>query len=422
MKKIIVFIMFLISSYTFSYNFPMKDPYTATIIGSSTLMTPNVSEKVPTKVYDIKIKEKVPEIFWYAENFKFSLTAQKEEAPLIFVLAGTGSDYKSIRMQYMERILYDAGFSVISISSPMSAQFLISASKEAAPGLLMNDNKDTYEAMKLAYEKIKDKVKVSEFYLMGYSLGATNSAVVSYIDESEKYFNFKRVFMLNPAVDLYASSKKLDAYLDEYTGGDPLKIESLIENVLNRMKNNMKNEYSSIDSETIYKMVSSDFLTEKEKKAFIGLAFRITSVDLNFISDVMTKSYVYTNENEKLDKYSSLFKNFKRVNFANFENYVDRIGLPYYSKIDSSFSMKNLAKEANLRIVDDYIRNSSKIVAVTNADELILSNEDLSYLKDTFKDRIIIYPIGGHCGNMFYYENVAVMINYLKNGVLQNEK
>lgn len=71
MKKIIVFIIFLISSYTFSYNFPMKDPYTATIIGSSTLMTPNVSEKVPTKVYDIKIKEKVPEIFWYAVILNF---------------------------------------------------------------------------------------------------------------------------------------------------------------------------------------------------------------------------------------------------------------------------------------------------------------------------------------------------------------
>lgn len=416
MKKIIVFIMFLISSYTFSYKFPMKDPYTATIIGSSMLMTPNVSEKVPTKVYDVKIKDNVPEIFWYAKNFEFSLTAQKEEAPLIFVLAGTGSDYKSIRMQYMERILYDAGFSVISISSPMSAQFLISASKEGVPGLLIKDNKDTYEAMKLAYEKVKDEIKVSDFYLMGYSLGGTNSAVVSYIDENEKYFNFKRVFMVNPAVDLYASSKKLDSYLNEYTGGDSLKIEALIENVLNRMKNNMKNEYSSINSETIYKMVGSDFLTEKEKKAFIGLAFRITSVDLNFISDVMTKSYVYTNENEKLDKYSSLFKNFKRVNFASFENYVDRIGFPYYNKMNPNFSMEDLAKEANLRIVDEYIRTSPKIFAVTNADELILSTEDLDYLKDAFKDRIIVYPVGGHCGNMFYYENVAVMLNYLKNG------
>lgn len=422
MKKILILIMLLMTSYSFSYNFPMKDPYTATIIGSSTMMTPGVSEEVPTKIYEIKVKENIPEIFWYAKNFKFSLTAQKEEAPLIFVLAGTGSDYKSIRMQYLERILYDAGFSVISISSPMSAQFLISASKDSVPGLLMQDNKDTYEVMKLAFEKIKNKVKVSDFYLMGYSLGATNSAVLSYIDESEKYFDFKRVFMINPAVDLYTSSKALDKYLDDYTGGDSSKIEALIQNVLNRMKNNMKNEYTNIDSETIYKLVSSDFLSVAEKKAFIGLAFRITSVDLNFISDVMTKSYVYTNENEKLNKFSSLLENFKRVNFASFGTYVDKIGYPYYKKKNSNFTFNELKKGANLRVVNEYIRTSPKIVAVTNADELILSKEDLDYLKDAFKDRIIIYPTGGHCGNMFYYENVMIMLNYLKNGVLQNEK
>lgn len=422
MKKIILAMMVLISVYAFSYSFPIADPYSATIIGSSTIMTPNVSEEVPTKTYSIKIKEEVPEIFWYAQNFEFSLTAQKEEAPLIFVLAGTGSDYKSVRMKYFERILYDAGFSVISISSPMSAQFLISASSQSVPGLLLQDNKDTYNAMKLAYEKVKNKVKVKEFYLMGYSLGGTNSAVVSYIDESEKYFNFKRVFMINPAVDLYSSAKKLDKYLDDYTKGKSAEIEKLIENVLNRMKNNMKNEYTNIDSETIYKMVSGDFLTEAEKKAFIGLAFRITSVDLNFISDVITKSYVYTDRDEKLNKFTSLFESFKKVDFANFEDYVDRIGFPYYKNQNEKFTMEDLNREASLRIVDDYIRNSEKIMAVTNEDELILSNEDLVYLKDTFKNRIKVYPRGGHCGNMFYYENVALMINFLKNGVLGNEK
>ncbi len=422
MRKIILAMMVLISGYAFSYSFPIADPYSATIIGSSTIMTPNVSEEVPTKTYNIKIKEEVPEIFWYAQNFEFSLTAQKEEAPLIFVLAGTGSDYKSVRMKYFERILYDAGFSVISISSPMSAQFLISASSQSVPGLLLQDNKDTYNAMKLAYEKVKNKVKVKDFYLMGYSLGGTNSAVVSYIDESEKYFNFKRVFMINPAVELYSSAKKLDKYLDDYTKGESAEIEKLIENVLNRMKNNMKNEYTNIDSETIYKMVSGDFLSEAEKKAFIGLAFRITSVDLNFISDVITKSYVYTDRDEKLNKFTSLYENFKKVDFANFEDYVDRIGFPYYKNQNEKFTMEDLNREASLRIVDDYIRNSEKIMAVTNEDELILSNEDLIYLKDAFKNRIKVYPRGGHCGNMFYYENVALMINFLKNGVLGNEK
>lgn len=424
MKKVILFIM-LISTYLFGYNFPIKDPYSATIIGSSTMMMAGVSEEIPIKNYKIKTEKKIPEAFWYAKDFEFSLVKQKKEAPLIFLLAGTGSDYKSMRIKYLERIFYDAGYNIISISSPMSAQFLISVSKDSAPGLLLNDNKDIYTAMKMAYEKVKNEIKVNDFYLMGYSLGGTNAGVVSYIDEQEKFFNFKRVFMLNPAVDLYKSAKILDGYLDDYTKGDGKKVEALIDSTLAKIeyaiKNNMKNDYSSMNSETIYTLIQGDFLTLEEKKAYIGLAFRLTSIDLNFISDVLTKSNVYTNENEKINKFSNMFSYFEKVNFANFEDYVNKIGYPYYHKIKTNFSMKNLEEEANLSIIEDYLKNSSKIAAVTNADELILTTEDFNFLKNTFGDRLIIYPNGGHCGNMYYKENVDIMLNFLKNGVLNYE-
>ena len=57
-------------------------------------------------------------------------------------------------------------------------------------------------------------------------------------------------------------------------------------------------------------------------------------------------------------------------------------------------------------------------MAVTNRDELILTKENINYLKDVFKGRIIVYPYGGHCGNMYYYENVKNMLNFMKGGKL----
>ncbi len=41
---------------------------------------------------------------------------------------------------------------------------------------------------------MKDKINVSDFYVVGYSLGATESAVVSLLMKLKKAFNFKRVF------------------------------------------------------------------------------------------------------------------------------------------------------------------------------------------------------------------------------------
>ena len=426
MKKLLnKIVLFLILSLTaFSYNFPIEDPYSATIIGSATMMTPGVSENIPLKVYEIQIKDKkdIPDVFWYASKFKFSFSKQKnKKAPLIFVLAGTGSDYSAIRVKFMQRIFHDAGYHTIAISSQMSQQFMISASTNAIPGMLIRDNEDIYKAMKLAYNKIKDQVDVTDFYIMGYSLGGTNAAVLSYIDEKEKAFNFKRVFMVNPPVELYDSAVKLDKYLDDYTGGKSAGIERLLNTTLARVKGGLTSEYANIGADTIYEIVKGDILSETEKKAYIGLAFRLTSTDLNFISDFITKSHIYTKNPEKVDKFTNMKEYFKAVNFATFEDYVNKIGFPYYKKYNKDFTIEDLKREASLRVIEDYLRTSPKIAAVTNADELILNEKDIDYLKDIFKDRLIIYPKGGHCGNMFYKENVDVMVKFINEGVLKYE-
>ena len=426
MKKLLnKIVLFLILSLTaFAYNFPIDDPYSATIIGSATMMTPGVSENIPLKVYEIQIKDKkeIPDVFWYASKFKFSFSKQKnKKAPLIFVLAGTGSDYSAVRVKFMQRIFHDAGYHTIAISSQMSQQFMISASTNAIPGMLIRDNEDIYKAMKLAYNKIKDQVDVTDFYIMGYSLGGTNAAVLSYIDEKEKAFNFKRVFMVNPPVELYDSAVKLDKYLDEYTGGKSVGIEKLVNSTLARVKGSLTSEYANIGADTIYEIVKGDILSEAEKKAYIGLAFRLTSTDLNFISDFITKSHVYTKNPEKVNKFTNMKEYFKAVNFATFEDYVNKIGFPYYKKYNKDFSIEDLKREASLRVIEDYLRTSPKIAAVTNADELILNEKDIDYLKDIFKDRLIIYPKGGHCGNMFYKENVDVMVKFVNEGVLKYE-
>ena len=426
MKKLLSkVVLFLILSLTaFSYNFPIDNPYSATIIGSASMMTEGVSENIPLKVYEIQIKDKkdIPDVFWYASKFKFSFSKQKnKKAPLIFVLAGTGSDYSTTRVKFMQRIFHDAGYHTIAISSQMSQQFMISASSNSVPGLLLEDNEDIYKAMKLAYNKIKDQVEVTDFYIMGYSLGGSNAAVLSYIDEKEKAFNFKRVFMVNPPVNLYDSAVKLDKYLDDYTGGKSAGIEKLLNTTLAKIKGGLTSEYANIGADTIYNIVKGDILSDSEKKAYIGLAFRLASTDLNFISDFITKSHIYTKNPEKVDKYTNMKEYFKAVNFATFEDYVNKIGFPYYKKYNKDLTTEDLKEKASLRVIEDYLRTSPKIAAVTNADELILNEKDFAFLKDVFKDRLIIYPKGGHCGNMFYKENVDIMLKFINEGVFKYE-
>ena len=333
MKKYLFVIFLFFSFLTFAeYNYPIKNPNMATILGSSTLMIEGVSKEVPVKEYKIKLSQKkdIPEHFWYNEGFKFSLVSQNKKAPLVFLLAGTGSAHNSIRMEYFQRIFYDAGYHVVSISSPMNSNFVINASTSKMPGMIVEDSEDIYKVMKEINKKISDKVEVSDYYLVGYSLGGTEAGILSWIDEREKDFNFKRVFMINPAVDLYKSAQKLDKYMYFPEEERAEKISQMIENIIDTVVSNTLPEYSSVDVETIYKIFSQKQLSDKEMEQLIGGAFRLTSIDLNYIVDVLNNRGVYVKE--PVGKFTPMFENFKKINFATFEEYIERLALPYYQE------------------------------------------------------------------------------------------
>ncbi len=83
---------------------------------------------------------------------------------MVFNIAGTGAGYKSMKMLALQKALYQAGF-------------------------LPEDAKDIYRVMEQAYKKIEANTDVSEFHVMGYSLGAAHAAFVAQLDQTRKTSN-----------------------------------------------------------------------------------------------------------------------------------------------------------------------------------------------------------------------------------------
>ncbi|MGL4393131.1 MAG: serine/threonine protein kinase [Fusobacteriaceae bacterium] len=420
MKKIIL-LFFVVVSNIFAienYDFPYKDSLVATIVGSSTLMMENVSQydRISVGEYELEIKPNFifPESLWYQEDFNFSLVKQKKEAPLIFLIAGSGSTHNSAKMKMFQRIFYDAGYHVISISSSLSTNFILNASETRTPGYLPQDSKDIYKIMQAAYERVKGKIKVSDFYLVGYSLGATQAAYVSYIDETEKKFDFKRVFMINPAVDLVSSSLRFDVMLDKNVRKED--IGKLIDKVINEITPKLRGTQVALSEETIFKLFSTGEMPQKEMEILVGLVFRLISIDLNYLVDLLNNRKVYVKE--PVEKFDSLFKYFERLNFASFKDYLDKEFLPYYK--EKNLTEKEIYAGVKLNSIENYLKSSNKIAVVTNADELILDKNEIIFLQKTFGRRMILYPYGGHCGNMYYTPNVKNMLHFLSSGVLTN--
>jgi len=103
-----------------AYDYPLQDPYVATVIGTPSEFQPKLPEKIDYQMLSFKVfpERVIPSVFWYQREFRYSLTYQKGEAPLIFVIAGTGSSFYSSNMIFFQRVFYQAGFHVIACPRP----------------------------------------------------------------------------------------------------------------------------------------------------------------------------------------------------------------------------------------------------------------------------------------------------------------
>jgi hypothetical protein len=132
MKKLIVIAsVLLLSAPAWSslapanYQYPIDNKYDATVIGTPTEFSPKLPKEIPTKVYTIKSIDKLPAVFWYDDGLQFSAALQDHKAPLVFNIAGTGAAYNAAKMIEVQKVLYQAGFHVINISSPTYLDFLL---------------------------------------------------------------------------------------------------------------------------------------------------------------------------------------------------------------------------------------------------------------------------------------------------------
>ena len=53
-------------------------------------------------------------------------------------------------------------------------------------------------------------------------------------------------------------------------------------------------------------------------------------------------------------------------------------------------------ERSGLRAIEGYLREADHIGLMHNEDDILLAESDLDFLRDTFGERALIYPRGGH--------------------------
>jgi predicted alpha/beta-fold hydrolase len=400
------------------YDYPLEDAYAATIIGTPNALKASFPKEI--NVNNLKMTvfpdRKIPEVFWYQDKLRYSLAYQKKEAPLIFIIAGTGARYNSSKMKMLQSAFWGAGFHVICLSSPTHPNFMANASTSKMPGNSTDDAIDLYRVMDLAWQAARTKIKVTDFYLTGYSLGAAESAFVSKLDEEKGLFNFKKVLMINPPVSLYNSVIILDNMLENNIPGGPDHFNEYFEKAMTRFSS-FYQSHGALDfnDDFLYAMYNENNPSEKGMAALIGLSFRISSSNMLFTADVLNNFGYIVPKNLKLSRTDSLTEYHKVTGRQSFVDYIDNLLIPHLSASNPGLTKEHLISGTSLTAIEDYLKTTKKIGLVTNIDDLILKQGEVDYLKQIFQARAKIYPKGGHCGNMDHKENVAYMIDFFSN-------
>ncbi len=399
------------------YDYPFVDPFAATVVGTPSGYRAPLPKRIPVDQLEISIfkDREVPDVFWYNDKLKFSLARQDHRAPLIFNIAGTGAGHNSNLMKVMQRAFYKAGFHVISLPSPTHSNFIVSASSTGVPGRVEDDAADLYRVMQLAYERVAERVEVTEFYLTGYSLGAWQAAFVAHLDEEAQVFNFAKVLMINPPVSLYSSIRILDQMLLDNVPGGINGLDDYFERVFGAFIEVYKDhEFTNFGENFLYRAYTTYEPGEEDLAALIGLSFRMSSNNMVFTSDVMSQSGYIVPKSKELSTSTSLTEYFKTGMRLSFEDYLDELFYPYFNAKNPSLTREDLVEEASLERIEDYLSRAQKIGLMTNEDDIILAPGELDYLMDVFGVRAKIFPTGGHIGNLQQRHVIAHMTEFFK--------
>jgi pimeloyl-ACP methyl ester carboxylesterase len=410
----------LLAAAAHGYEFPHASPFVATVLGTPPALRAELPElrELPRRELSLTIypEREVPEVFWYDRELRFSLVAQRGPAPLAFVIAGTGVSANSGKMPILQRALYGAGFHVLSLPSPTHANFVTAASSTHLPGHPETDAHDLYRAMELAYAHVAPGLEVDHFVLVGYSLGGLHAAFVTRVDDERKRFDFRRVLMINPPVSLFDSVARIDGMVESSGLLEPARYRAFSDDVFRQFSDIYRGSdaVSLTGEEFLFQAYREMQPSDATLAALIGLVFRFSSASMVFVSDVLTTANYIKPVNLELTPATSLTAFGKVAMEVSYVDYFNDLYAPYFRQRLPGVTDRELIDQASLRALEQTLRHDRRIGLLHNADDIVMLPGEVDYLAGLLGARAVIYPRGGHCGNLDHRDNVAAMVAWLR--------
>ncbi len=333
----------------------------------------------------------------------YKLWMQEKSAPLVIVLPGIGSHFQGMGLNAIAQVYYDAGCSVVIISSAMNWEFYMAASRSKAPGYIPTDVEDIYNALsKIVAEIKKDNVdKIKSVHLVGYSLGGLHTLFLAEREaRSKKKIGFKSYLSIHPPVDPYSSMFIMDKFFERGTGWSEkemrLKIERSVAGYLQLVDDGL-----SDDKVKILKDEGEVLIAYAYRSSLRELLLSICKVgnDMGFIKE----KYGFTK--------GALYKELNPYSFAKYaDSFVKKAAA---MRLGNDLSMKDMASNSNLHTISEFLKTADNISLIHSLDDFLINKKDVIWFSRVFGERAYFFRNGGHLGELYTAEAKVSIVKHL---------
>jgi len=395
-----------------SYRYPYKDPYLATTTsalmqGSKRPLTSEIEDqhvKVLGHRDDVYLLEGMGSI-------QYRFYRQNRRAPLIFIIPGLAGSAYSGPAIFLAEWFADHGFHALILPSPFNWKFTLAASVAGYPGYTQEDSNDLYSVMQKVLDEVKSRcdAQIGKIGMLGYSDGALYAAYLSKLDSEKKKIGIDTYLLVNPPVDLFEVARKIDRMAGigkEYGTDRKFKIESYAFGVLTDgmgMDTGAPGYFADWDKRLRLKDKQIEYLIGKNFHDSVGDT--IYTIDLTNNLVYLSLPIDWWHRNARLEEARSY----------SLMDYVETFVVPRLRRTgNKEMSLKALDKLNSMRGMKSVLENNRSVFLMHNLDDILVSAEDVVYLEGVFGDRAMIYPHGGHLGNLWYPENKEHMLDVFK--------
>jgi hypothetical protein len=393
------------------YNYPYHDPYIATVTTAILDDGPDPRPKSSiVHVPGLAGRNRLPSLEGRGE-LSVLLYRQSRPAPLLFILSGIGANPFFGIATYLARVFYEQGFHIVILPSPMSWNFALSASRSGAPGYAPADARDLYEMMQKSLSILKDRhdVRITKIDFVGLSLGALEGAYLSVLDSDERKIGIEKYLLVDPPLDLSYALKKIDEWSTLKVKFGAEKSQGIISKAIGIVESFSD---AKKDDPAVFEKFAKQFagFTTQEFQLLIAADLQTLLPELVYVTQSIHDQKILTAAR------GNLRKRLREASDLTFMDYSEKIAVPLWRTqlSEPEADVESFMKKGSLASILDRLRGNSKVQIVHNADDPLTDKKSIEELKEALGDRVMVYPYGGHLGNIWYPQNREYALKLFK--------